>query len=80
MSMRNDLEQIVENAEREVGNFYEAVLEKYGSAEARLALLDWLDIMDNLESLPDKSIRHWHQVTILASYRLAMRVFSSGSV
>lgn len=77
--MGNDLTKIVANAEREIASFHKAVLEKYGPSEARLALLDWLDIMESLESLPDKTIRYWRQVTIMAASRLAGRVCSIGS-
>ncbi len=74
--MTDDLALILINAKREIGSFYQAVLKTYGAAEARAAAMDWLDIMESLETLPDKTIRYWRRVTILAADRLATRICS----
>jgi hypothetical protein len=74
--MTDDLASILANAKREIGSFYQAVLLTYGAAEARAAAKDWLDIMESLETLPNKTGRYWRRVTILAADRLATRVCS----
>ena len=61
-------------AERELGAFFSAVSELFGSEQARLAVEDWLDELELMETLPGLTVRNWRSITIAASARLAIRV------
>ena len=63
-------------AERELGSFISAVTE-FGSEQARLAVEDWLDELELMETLPGLTSRDWRLITITASAQLANRVNAS---
>jgi hypothetical protein len=64
-------------AERELGSFISAVTELFGSEQARLAVEDWLDELELMETLSGLNVRNWRSITIAASARLAIRVRTS---
>jgi hypothetical protein len=64
-------------AERELGSFISAVTELFGSKQARLAVEDWLDELELMETLSGLNVRNWRSITIAASARLAYRVRTS---
>jgi len=64
-------------AERELGSFISAVTELFGSEQARLAVEDWLDELELMETLSGLNVRNWRSITIAASARLANRVRTS---
>jgi hypothetical protein len=64
-------------AERELGSFISAVTELFGSEQARLAVEDWLDELELMETLSALNVRNWRSITIAASARLAIRVRTS---
>jgi hypothetical protein len=66
-------------AERELGAFFSAVSELFGSEQARLAVEDWLDELALMETLPGLTGRDWRSITIAASARLAIRLRTSGA-
>lgn len=61
-------------AERELSSFLAAVRESYGQEQASLAVVDWLDESELMDSPPRSEPREWRSVTIAASARLARRV------
>jgi len=61
-------------AERELFSFITAVEQLYGSEQARLSEMDWLDESDSMDNLPFPTERDWRTVTIAASARLANRL------
>lgn len=61
-------------AEHEFFSFITAVEQLYGSEQARLSEMDWLDESDSMDSLPFATQRDWRAVTIAASTRLADRL------
>ncbi len=65
-----------EQAERELSAFFGAVTELFGPDEARLSAEDWMDEMNQIESLP-ASFREWRSITIKAAARLASRVMKT---
>jgi hypothetical protein len=69
--------RLVTVAERELGAFFSAVSELFGSEQARLAVEDWLDELELMETLPGLTVRNWRSITIAASVRLAIRVRTS---
>src|SRR5438132_7477795 len=60
-------------AEREFSAFISAVKELLGPDQAQLSALDWLDELELMDSQPGTTNRHWREVTIAASARLANR-------
>jgi hypothetical protein len=60
-----------------LGAFFSAVSELFGSEQARLAVEDWLDELELMETLPGLTVRNWRSITIAASARLANRVNAS---
>jgi len=64
-------------AERELGSFISGVTELFGSEQARLAVEDWLDELELMETLSGLNVRNWRSITIAASARLAIRVRTS---
>jgi hypothetical protein len=64
-------------AERELGSFISAVTELFGSEQAMLAVEDWLDELELMETLSGLNVRNWRSITIAASARLAIRVRTS---
>ena len=69
--------KLITMAERELGSFISAVTELFGSEQARLALEDWLDELELMETLSGLNVRNWRSITIAASARLAIRVRTS---
>lgn len=61
-------------AERELSSFVAAVAQLYGSEQARLSELDWLDEADSMDTAPLPAERAWRSVTIAASVQLANRL------
>jgi len=61
-------------AEREFSAFISAVKELLGPHQAQLSALDWLDELELMDSQPGTTNRHWREVTIAASARLANRL------
>ena len=61
-------------AEREFSAFISAVKELLGPDQAQLSALDWLDELELMDSQPGTTNRHWREVTIAASARLANRL------
>jgi hypothetical protein len=61
-------------AERELSAFISAVNEMHGPDQAKLGALDWLDELELMDSQPGSTSRHWREVTIAASARLANRL------
>lgn len=66
-------------AERQLSSFIAAVMELYGSEQAKLSADDWLEESELTDSPPRSELRDWRAVTIAASVRLASRVNSSPS-
>jgi hypothetical protein len=64
-------------AERELGAFISAVTELFGSEQARLAVVDWLNELLLMEAPCGLTSRDWRSITIAASARLANRVNAS---
>ena len=60
--------------ERELFSFITAVEQLYGSEQARLSEMDWLDESEFMDSAPFATERDWRRVTIAASARLADRL------
>jgi len=61
-------------AEREFSAFISAVKELLGPDQAQLSAVDWLDELELMDSQPGSTSRHWREVTIAASARLANRL------
>jgi hypothetical protein len=61
-------------AERELFSFITAVEQLYGSEQARLSEMDWLDESESMDSPTLTTRRDWRTVTIAASARLADRL------
>jgi hypothetical protein len=61
-------------AEREFSAFISAVKELLGPDQAQLSAMDWLDELELMDSQPGSTSRHWREVTIAASARLANRL------
>jgi len=61
-------------AEREFSAFISAVKELLGPDQAQLSALDWLDELELMDSQPGTTNRHWREVTIAASARLAKSI------
>jgi len=61
-------------AEREFSAFISAVKELLGPEQAQLSAVDWLDELELMDSQPGSTRRHWREVTIAASARLANRL------
>jgi hypothetical protein len=57
-------------AEREFSAFISA----HGPEQAQLSAVDWLDEFEFTDSQPGFTSRHWREVTIAASARLANRL------
>jgi len=60
--------------ESELAAFVNSVKEMFGSEQARLAVRDWLDESELMDSPPRAISRDWRAVTIAASARLAERL------
>jgi hypothetical protein len=60
--------------ESELAAFVNSVKELFGSEQARLAVRDWLDESELMDSPPRAISRDWRAVTIAASARLAERL------
>jgi len=71
---KHELATTINNASREAFSFSAAVREIHGEAQSRLALDDWLDILDEMPSPPETSARYWRSITLLAAGRLADRL------
>ena len=69
--------ELMSMAERELGAFISAVTELFGSEQARLAVEDWLDKLELMETLPGLTSHDCRLITITASARLANRVNAS---
>ena len=61
-------------AERELFSFTTAVEQLYGSEQARLSEMDWLDESDSMDNPPFSTEQDWRAVTIAAAARLANRL------
>ena len=61
-------------AERELFAFVNAVMELFGTDQARIATEDWLEESELMDAAPRATIKDWRSVTIAASARLATRV------
>jgi hypothetical protein len=61
-------------AECELSAFITAVKELFGPNQAQLSSLDWLDELELMDSQLETTNRHWREVTIAASARLANRL------
>ena len=61
-------------AERELSAFISAVKELLGPEQAQLAVVDWLNESELMDSQPGSTSRDWRAVTIAASARLANRL------
>ena len=61
-------------AEREFSAFFSAVKELLGPDQAQLSAMDWLDELELMDSQRVSTNRHWREVTIAASARLANRL------
>jgi hypothetical protein len=61
-------------AERELASFFGAVIELFGSDQARLSAEDWLDEAELMDSPPRSTGRDWRAITVSASARLAYRL------
>ena len=61
-------------AEREFSAFISAVKELLGPEQAQLAVVDWLDESELMDSQRGSTSRDWRAVTIAASARLANRL------
>jgi hypothetical protein len=61
-------------AERELAAFFNAVIQSFGSEQAKLSAEDWLQEL--IDALP-ASTREWRLITAKVSTRLASRVSAS---
>ena len=61
-------------AERGFSVFISAVKELHGPEQVQLSAVDWLDELELMDSQPGSTSRHWREVTIAASARLANRL------
>jgi len=64
---------LMTKAEQELGAFFSAVKELFGSAQAELSAEDWLHKLTAMRRLP-ASTREWRLLTVKVSARLASRV------
>ncbi len=71
---------LITMAERELGAFFTAVTELFGSEQARLSAKDWLDELELMDSLPGSASRDWLRVTLAASARLASRLTAGRTI
>jgi hypothetical protein len=62
------------SAERELSSFIAVVTELYGPEQAKLSEKDWLEELQQMDSLPLSTNQPWRAVTIAASVRLAGRM------
>ena len=64
-------------AEREMASFIAAVRLLYGSEQAELSAMDWLNEALSIDGAPFDSERGWRSVSVAASARLASRLAKS---
>jgi hypothetical protein len=60
-------------AERELGAFFGAVTELFGSEQAKISAADWIHELMAVNVLPS-SVRQWRLLTIKVLSRLASRI------
>jgi hypothetical protein len=68
-----DCAEFMTIAERELGAFFSAVTELFGSEQAEHSAEDWLDELEAVDRLP-ASTREWRLITAKVATRLANRV------
>jgi hypothetical protein len=68
-----DCAEFMTIAERELGAFFSAVTELFGSEQAEHSAEDWLDELEATNCLP-ASTREWRLITAKVATRLANRV------
>jgi hypothetical protein len=61
-------------AERELSAFTAAVVELFGTDQARVSVEDWLEETELMNVSPRSTHRDWRSITIAASVRLANRL------
>ena len=61
-------------AEHELSAFISAVKELFGTDQAQLSAVDWLDKLKFMDGQPGSTSRDWRAVTIAAAVRLANRL------
>jgi hypothetical protein len=66
--------ELMTMAQRELTAFIGAVTELFGSDEAMLAAIDWLNELMSMDSLPGSKRRDLRCVTVSAAARLAKRM------
>src|SRR5689334_18583675 len=73
----NPKEQLITNAERELGAFMTAVSELFGTEHAWRAADDWLDELERIDTLPETG-RDFRAISIAAAVRLATWLNTDG--
>jgi len=69
----NQLDLVMNRAERELAAFFRAVKELFGPEQAELAVEDWLQELVAIDG-PPVATREWRRVTVNAARRLAGRL------
>lgn len=72
-------EEQVQLAERELAAFLRAVAQLFGPDEAELSAEEWLEESHRAKRSPGAKARHWRDVSIAASARLAERLTATQS-
>ncbi len=65
---------LLHSAEKELAAFSQAVLELFGSEQARLSAEDWIEELELMDLPAGAGSPDWRRLTISAASRLALRV------
>ena len=75
-----DLDGLLVSAERQLNAFMKAVTNSFGPKEGRLAVDDFLHVLESREELPGTTVDYWRSITIAAASRLAKRLSAASVV
>jgi hypothetical protein len=71
-------DDLITEAGRHLGAFIAAMKSSFGFEQARISTEDWIEEFRLSDILPS-TVRHWQQITIAASTRLATRLIQKGT-
>jgi len=69
--------ELLPGAEKELAAYASAVLELFGSGQARQSVEDWIKGLESMDLPTEGAIPDWRHLTIAAASRLAIRVQNS---
>jgi hypothetical protein len=72
--------ELVKMTERELGAFISAVAELYGTEQAGLSAIDWLDQFESIKNLHGSASHDWRLVTVRAAICLVNRLHVKSSM